>query len=169
MHSKMKKRQVQSICWIVNSSFGLSIQKNTISLRGLSNRSLSSFRLKRRQKVRRSSHDHCAMDVDRQTSKTLDYEGWYLTGDYSTTPPSVKLTKDASGNSYWKLPKTGTIGPFINQNELGKEAFLAIGKEPIYYVSKVANEDLKYRRLELSFKEDGTFRLRYFDPKDGGK
>jgi hypothetical protein len=107
-----------------------------------------------------------ACDPERQTAKTLDFDGWYLTGDYTTNPPTVKLTKEQEETSYWTL-NLGK-GPIINRNKAGKETFLVIAKAPVFYASGQSEEDLEYRHVELSFEHKDEFTIEKFD-KDAAK
>jgi hypothetical protein len=68
---------------------------------------------------------------DRAKSKELAAtHGWYLSGDYATTPPRVVLTKKPTKYSRWKFIKVpkefGSDGYYAhikNENDLGKDAW----------------------------------------------
>jgi len=98
-------------------------------------------------------------DMRAKSEKLAAKHGWYLTGDYSTTPPRVILTKEATKYSRWtfiNIPKkTGSDGYYAhikNENDLGKDAWLDIGEKDVLYKARI--EALKPL---LSFKEKVEF------------
>src|SRR5262249_23039974 len=106
-----------------------------------------------------------AWEASRQTAKTLDREGWYLTADYSTNPPSVKLTKEPEKGSYWKL-YVGK-GP-IESVAADKHYCLSVCETPIYRSIPNAQEDVEYRELKLSTEGSDKFEFRKFNKDDIG-
>jgi len=102
-----------------------------------------------------------AWEAARQTAKTLDYEGWYVTADYSTEPPTVKLTKEPEKGSYWKL----FVGnePIASAREGVSPAYLSTGDVPIYFSNARSHEDLEYREVRLSPDKTDRFEFDKFN------
>jgi hypothetical protein len=62
--------------------------------------------------------------------------GWYLTADYSTSPPQVILTRQPTPQSRWTLLKADhTYGHRYvrNDNDLGRAAWLDMGPQVVRY------------------------------------
>ena len=98
-------------------------------------------------------------DVRAKSKEQAATHGWYLTGDYATTPPHVILTKEPSKYSRWtftKIPKKiGSDGYYAhiqNENDHGKAAWLSMEQKGVRY--KAGIETLK---PILSFKEKLEF------------
>jgi hypothetical protein len=73
----------------------------------------------------------------RATSEELaGKHGWYLTGDYSASPPQVILTPAPLRSSRWTLLKADhTYGHryIRNENDLGRAAWLGIAEQGVRY------------------------------------
>jgi hypothetical protein len=83
-------------------------------------------------KKKAGTPEHSKEDpIAKEIQEIIDKDGWYLSGNYSTDPPRVVLTKKPTKYSRWSFLKTpkyyGSDGYscfFKNENDLGKEAWL---------------------------------------------
>ena len=74
-----------------------------------------------------------AMIRVRTKSGEIEQNGWYLTGDYSTKPPRIIVTKEPTKYSRWTLveapntsdPEEGINRYIRNDNDQGKDAWLS--------------------------------------------
>ncbi|MGD0896797.1 MAG: hypothetical protein ABR915_03105 [Thermoguttaceae bacterium] len=70
---------------------------------------------------------HPGQDDKLQWSKdAIAKDGWYVTGDYSTNPPRVVVTKESTKNSRWSFVPGTLWGRYYlkNENDTGTEAWL---------------------------------------------
>jgi hypothetical protein len=90
----------------------------------------------------------------------LEYEGKFVTADYSSTPPSLKLTKEAEKYSYWKVPKEAE-GPIVNVSDFKKPAYLSVDSKPLKYKNGEGNDTgyLEYFRVTLSLDSTNLFKV----------
>ena len=94
------------------------------------------------------------------------FAGGYLTADYSTTPPSVKVRIQQEKNATWKLIDTGETFRgdkefyIQNLNDQGKGAWLSLGSDsllfPIGHVDD-AKEVRELRNAIVSFGKKPKF------------
>lgn len=100
-------------------------------------------------------------------------DGWYVTADYSTSPPRVIVTKEPTKYSAWQFVRGSQAGFYYikNENDLGKDAWLGLEDTGKLYshVQKVpvtpgASAEFNIRYWEgnvstaiLSFKNRTTF------------
>ena len=84
------------------------------------------------------------LQVRAEPEKRIEKDGWYLTGDYSTKPPRVILTKEPTKFSHWafvetdKTPSCGDpeegIDRYIkNLNDEGEDAWLVMEDKCVKY------------------------------------
>ena len=96
----------------------------------------------------------------RDKSKELAAKhGWYLTGDYSATPPKVILTQEPTKYSHWTfitIPKKthsdGYYAHIKNENDLKKNAWLTMEEKGVRYKARI-----EALQPILSFKEELEF------------
>jgi hypothetical protein len=93
--------------------------------------------------------------MEKQAAK----KGWYLSGDYTTDPPRVILTKEATKYSHWKFVDEKYNGDATacylkNENDLHKDAWLLVEKKGTLYKGGV-----EVRRFVLSPTEKTQFAL----------
>jgi hypothetical protein len=113
-----------------------------------------------------------------QMRKSAAKDGWFLTADYSTKPPRVVLTKAETKYSHWVFVRAGhpAIGGreadcFVrNENDLGKPAWLDVGKSGGVFKSRPAlltnsSTTAFFRMPILSFERRAKFEIG--DPNDG--
>jgi hypothetical protein len=75
-----------------------------------------------------------AMIIVKAQNHGIEKHGWYLTGDYSTKPPSIVLTEKPTKYSRWTIvdgphrgdPEEGINKYIKNENDQGKEAWLSM-------------------------------------------
>jgi hypothetical protein len=85
---------------------------------------------------------------------------WYLTADYTTTPPRVILTKEPSKSSRWRFIDAKFSGDaflsFIwNENDQGKGGWLAFGKVIKAYGDGTLREPILSSDEKKRFQLDG--------------
>jgi hypothetical protein len=92
--------------------------------------------------------------------KILDYEGYFVTADYSNMPPSIKLTKEAEKYSYWQLPMDKD-GPIVNVSDFKKPAYLSVDSKTLKYKNGGGNDTgyLEYFRVTLSLDSTNLFKV----------
>jgi hypothetical protein len=60
-------------------------------------------------------------------AKMFNNKGYCITADYSSVPPSIKLTKEPEKYSYWKVPQDE--GPIVNVTDFKHPAYLSLDSE----------------------------------------
>ena len=105
---------------------------------------------------RRATHPQFA-------GKTFNTDkGYCVTADYSSIPPSIKLTKEPEKYSYWKVPKDE--GPIVNVSDFTKRAYLSLDSEmttfndPRFPPQALSNT-LEVRRVTLSLSPTYQFQV----------
>ena len=104
----------------------------------------------------------------------LAKDRWYVTADYSTKPAQVVLTKKPTKYSRWSwsyVPRTKNAAPgkesqdyyIRNENDLGKDAWLAVEKKGRTYHGGIA------RRAVLSFEKKTSFDVVDVEEADDGQ
>jgi hypothetical protein len=94
-------------------------------------------------------------DERERSREQAEKDGWCLTGDYSTTPPRVVLTKEPTKYSRWKFWVTkpfngeGYDSYISNENDLGKTAWLTVDAKGTIY-----RGGQEVRKPVLSFDKD---------------
>jgi hypothetical protein len=120
-----------------------------------------------------------ALSIDSKTNIEGTFSGdllakdrWYVTADYSTKPPRVILTQKPTKYSRWSWDYVPRTGPpwydskdyyIKNENDLGKDAWLAVAKEGKTYHGGVA------RRPILSFDKKTLFDVVDVNESEDGK
>jgi hypothetical protein len=113
-------------------------------------------------------------NVEGTFSKTLlAKDGWYVTADYSTKPPRVILTEKPTKYSRWSWEYVSRNGRppgresndyyIKNENDLGKDAWLAIEEEGKTYHGGIARKPI------LSFEKKTLFDVVDVNEADDGK
>ena len=103
---------------------------------------------------------------------------YYLTGDYSTVPPQVILTKTPEKCSHWEKvpvdPSKGTVADIFflrNKNDLGKDAWLWYGNEGEDLITSPPGAKQPsigwYAKPILSFDQKLAFQIIRYDGPDG--
>src|SRR4029077_11561959 len=98
-----------------------------------------------------------------QARKNLDVEGFYVTGDYSNLPPSIKFTKEPEKYSYWKVPLSAA-GPLINFNGFKKPAYLSVDPQIIKLNYPLMNGHLELLKVNLSLEPKDQFKAEKIEP-----
>lgn len=94
-------------------------------------------------------------------AKTFNNKGYCVTADYSSVPPSIKLTKEPEKYSYWKVP-TEEKGPIINVSDFKKPAYLSLDSEITNFAQ--GQDNLEMRRVILSLDPTYQFKVMAVSP-----
>jgi hypothetical protein len=114
--------------------------------------------------------DGAMIRVRNQGGKT-EKDDWYLTGDYSTKPPHVIVTKEATKYSRWTLvqapntsdPEEGINRYLKNENDQGKDAWLSMEDKGVRYKG---GEVWEARKPTLSAEKKAPY---YMENTNSGK
>lgn len=112
--------------------------------------------------VRDGAHIRVLLQKDQpsRSKEVAAKDGWYVTGDYSTKPPSVILTKEPTKYSRWEFVSPRPGGRIYqtcflkNENDLGTDAWLSMENEGTTYQGGIAHAPiLAVEKRELSVLE----------------
>ena len=94
----------------------------------------------------------------------------YLTADYSTDPPSVKLEKQPGKYSTWKISAAEMQDRWFieNDNGTGKRAWLAPEIKPVFVYPGGGRKEftVEYYRAVLSYESKHAFKIRMENQPD---
>jgi hypothetical protein len=84
-----------------------------------------------------------------QHTKQFEYEGYYVTADYFSTPPSIIITKEPEKYSYWIVSRNAKA-PIFNMNGFKTPAYFGLDFTIIKTKAPGSNGHQESRKVTLS-------------------